>query len=195
MPLTTVCVYCGSSPGRLPAYVEAADGFGRLLAERGLRLVYGGGCTGLMGAVADGALAAGGEVIGVIPTGLVEKEVGHTGLSERIAVDSMHARKQRMAELSDVFVALPGGIGTLEELVEVFTWSQLGFQDKACGLLDVADFYAPLQAFLDHMVDHRFLKQAHRDTLFVDADPERLLDRLAAYAPSTEDKWLDRNLA
>ncbi|MEE4300077.1 MAG: TIGR00730 family Rossman fold protein [Pseudomonadales bacterium] len=191
MQLRSLCVYCGSSPGRLPAYVEAADAFGRLLATRGIRLVYGGGRTGLMGAVADGALAAGGEVLGIIPRGLVEKEVGHTGLTERQVVDSMHERKQRMADASDAFVALPGGIGTLEELIEVYTWSQLGFQDKPCGVLDVQGFYAPLEHFLDHMVDHRFLKQAHRATLFVEDDAARLLARLAAYEPSAGGKWMD----
>jgi uncharacterized protein (TIGR00730 family) len=195
MKLASVCVYCGSSPGRLPEYRAAADAFGRLLARRGLRLVYGGGSTGLMGAVADGALAEGGTVTGVIPRGLLHREVGHEGLTEQIPVASMHERKQRMAELADAFVALPGGIGTLEELVEVFTWSQLGFQDKPCALLDVADFYAPFRTFLDHMVTERFLKPAHRDTLFVESDPEQLLERLAAYEPSREDKWLDRNLA
>jgi len=177
--LQRVCVFCGSSPGRSPGHLQAATAFGRALAARGLGLVYGGAAVGLMGALADGVLAAGGEAIGVIPQGLLEREVGHRGLSELHVVDSMHTRKRTMAELSDAFVALPGGLGTLEELFEVLTWAQLGIHDKPCGLLDVAGFYAPLLAVLDHMEREQFIRREHRALLIVETSIDALLDRLA----------------
>ncbi len=178
MPLQRVCVFCGSNPGRSPSHLQAATAFGQALSARGLGLVYGGGAVGLMGALADAVLAAGGEAIGVIPQGLLEREVGHRGLSELHVVDSMHTRKRTMAELSDAFVALPGGLGTLEELFEVLTWAQLGIHAKPCGLLDVGGFYAPLLAVLDHMEREQFIRREHRVLLTVETSIDALLDRL-----------------
>jgi len=190
--LRRVCVFCGSSPGARPEYRATAEALGRMLAARGLGLVYGGGNVGLMGVLADAALAAGGEVIGVIPRALVDLEVAHTGLRDLRIVDSMHERKAAMAELAGAFVALPGGIGTLEELFEVWTWAQLGLHAKPCALLDVAGYYAPLVAFLEHAVAARFLRPVHRAMLTVTADPQALLDHLAAYSPPVVAKWIDR---
>ena len=187
-----VCVYCGSSPGADPAYAAALEALGREIAARGLGLVFGGGQVGLMGVVADSVLAAGGEVIGIIPRSLDEREVGHKGLTELRVVDTMHERKALMADLSDAFVAAPGGIGTLEELVEVYTWSQLGIHAKPVALLDTAGYWSPLVAWLDHAVEQRFLRPEHRDTLLVDDDPARLLDRLASWRAPAVEKWLDR---
>jgi uncharacterized protein (TIGR00730 family) len=178
----SVCVYCGSRPGRQPAYAEAARTLGHLIGERGWRLVYGGGKVGLMGIVADAVLAAGGEVIGVIPDSLMRREVGHPGLTELHVVPTMHLRKQMMAERADLFVALPGGIGTLEELYEVWTWRQLGYHDKPIGLLDSAGYYASLLAFMQHSVDEGFLAPEQMDALQVERDPAALLDRLASLA-------------
>jgi uncharacterized protein (TIGR00730 family) len=186
-----VCVYAGSNPGSDPAYADAAREFARLLAERGIGLVYGGGKVGLMGVLADTVLAAGGEVLGVMPQALVDREIGHHGLTELRVVGSMHERKALMADLSDAFVAVPGGIGTLEELIEVYTWSQLGIHEKACGLLNVRGYYDALAAFLDHAVDEGFLRPQHRAVLSVAADPGELLERLAAYEPPTVRKWLE----
>ncbi|HLO76698.1 MAG TPA: TIGR00730 family Rossman fold protein, partial [Magnetospirillum sp.] len=166
-----VCVFCGSSRGTNPAYAEAAAATGRLIAQRGLGLVYGGGDVGLMGIVANAALAAGGEVIGVIPDALMRMEVGNPNLTALHVVGTMHERKAMMAELSDGFIALPGGIGTLEELFEVWTWGQLGLHPKPLGLLDVAGYYDHLHAFLDHTVAEGFLKDRHRAMVAVDADP------------------------
>ncbi len=189
--LKRVCVYCGSNKGQNPAYGAAAQALGRLLAERGIGLVYGGGSVGLMGMVADAALAAGGEVIGVIPTRLLEKEVDHRGLSQLIVTETMHQRKARMAELSDGFIAMPGGIGTLEELFEVWTWTQLGYQGKPVGLLNVDGFYDSLIQFLDQLVQQGFLRAAHREILRVSGCPETLLGALSAFRPIAETKWTD----
>ena len=189
--MNSLCVFCGSSPGASPAYAEAAAHLGRTLAGRGLNLVYGGGRVGLMGVVADAALAAGGTVTGVIPEALATRELAHAALSDLQVVGSMHERKARMSELADGFIALPGGIGTLEEWFEVWTWSQLGFQPKPCGLLNVAGYYDHLLAFLDHMTAERFLTDIHRGMVVVDDDPERLLDRLAAWQPPRVRKWID----
>ncbi|HEX8444861.1 MAG TPA: TIGR00730 family Rossman fold protein [Allosphingosinicella sp.] len=181
-----ICVYTGSRPGSRPEYEAAARGFGTLLAERGIGLVYGGGHLGLMGVIADAALAAGGEVVGVIPQKLVEWEVAHSGLTELHVVHSMHERKQMMADLADAFVALPGGIGTMEELFEVWAWLHLGYHDKPCALLNVAGFYDPLIAFLDGMVIEGFLKTGTREMLLTGTDPDELLERLQEYrAPAT----------
>jgi uncharacterized protein (TIGR00730 family) len=188
--IARVLVFCGSSPGRRPEYAEQAAALGRLIAQRGLGLVYGGASVGLMGAVADGALAAGGEVIGVIPRQLVEHEIAHAGLTDLREVGTMHERKALMAELSDAVVALPGGTGTLDELFELFTWSQLGLHRMPMGLLDVAGYWQPLLAMLDHMVGERLLRSEHRDTLLVSADAAELLDELAAYRHLATDKWL-----
>jgi hypothetical protein len=190
-----VLVFCGSSPGARPEYAAAADELGRLLARRGLGLVYGGARVGLMGTVADGALAAGGEVTGVIPRKLVEHEIAHTGLTDLREVTTMHERKALMAELSDAVIALPGGTGTLDELFELFTWSQLGLVRMPIGLLDVAGYWQPLLAMLDHMVAERLLRAEHRDTLLVSTDAADLLDQLAAYRHEAADKWLDRRAA
>jgi uncharacterized protein (TIGR00730 family) len=185
-----LCVFCGSSAGDAPAYAAAARALGTALARREIGLVYGGASVGLMGAVADAALDEGGDVIGVIPEALVKKEVAHGGLVDLRIVGSMHERKALMAELSDGFIALPGGLGTLEELFEVWTWAQLGYHAKPCALLNVAGFYDPLIAFLDGVVAHRFLKPAHRDMLLVAEDSDALLDRLASYRPPDVGKWI-----
>lgn len=186
-----ICVYAGSNPGNHPAHRAAAEHLGRTLAERGTGLVFGGGRTGLMGALADGCMAAGGHVIGVIPSFLLEKEVGHRGVTELRIVGSMHERKTLMAELSDGFVALPGGIGTFEEMFEVWTWSQLGQHRKPCGLLNVEGFYDGLTAFLDGVVDEGFLKEEHRRTLLVSDDALVLLDAFATYRAPAGGKWLE----
>jgi hypothetical protein len=187
-----VCVYLGSSPGADPAYAAGVEALARACAGRGLGIVYGGGNVGLMGLLADTALAAGAEVIGVIPDGLLNREVGHRGLTDLRVVGSMHERKALMEELSDAFVAAPGGVGTLEELVEVFTWAQLGIHAKPVALLDTAGYWGPLAAWLDHAVEQRFLRAEHRDMLLRDDDPARLLDRLAGWRPQEVRKWLDR---
>ncbi|HXI84109.1 MAG TPA: TIGR00730 family Rossman fold protein [Verrucomicrobiae bacterium] len=192
MQIKALAVYCGSSPGLLPEYKEAAMTFGALLAREGIALVYGGGNVGLMGAAADGALQAGGKVIGVIPHALVAKELAHRGVTEFYPVDTMHQRKQKMADLADGFVALPGGIGTLEEIFEMLTWNQLHIHGKPCAFLNVAGYYEPLVRFLEHMVQQRFLKQAPFDALIVDSDGASLLARIRAYAPVKTDKWIDR---
>ena len=192
MSLVSICVFCGSSTGEHPAYRDAATALGRHLAERKIRLVYGGGAVGLMGIVADAALAAGGEVIGIIPESLKNAEVGHSGLTRLEVVDGMHARKARMAELSDAFIALPGGLGTLEELFEVWTWGQLGYHGKPLGLLEVNGFYEKLTGFLDHVVSEGFVRPHHRAMLQVDAKPDALLDALDAWEPVVQPKWVDQ---
>ena len=186
-----VCVYAGSNPGNDRAFADAARTLATVLAERGIGIVYGGGKVGLMGVIADSALAAGGEVIGVMPQALIDREIGHRDLTELQVVDSMHERKARMAELADVFIAVPGGIGTLEELIEVYTWSQLGIHDNGCGLLNVNGYYDGLVAFLDHAVDAGFLRPQHRDVLIVAEDPAELLDRLAVFEPPRVGKWVE----
>jgi uncharacterized protein (TIGR00730 family) len=186
-----LCVYAGSNAGTRPEYAEAAAALARELAARGIGLVYGGGKVGLMGVLADTVLASGGEAIGVIPQALMDREIGHAGLTELRVVGSMHERKALMAELADGFVAVPGGIGTLEELIEVFTWSQLGIHDKPCAVLDAGGFYASLLGLLDHMVHEGFLRQEHRDVMLADAEPARLLDRMAAWTPTAAHKWID----
>lgn len=190
--MQSVCVYCGASPGADPAFVPAAATVGRLLAESGRTLVYGGGRVGLMGAVADGALAAGGRVVGVIPQTLVDKEVAHRGLTELRVVGSMHERKALMADLSDGFLGMPGGIGTLEEFFEAWTWGQLGLHAKPYGLLDVAGFFGPLLGFLDRLVEQRFVRPEHRAMLLVGSDPGTLLSEMAAHRPAYLPKWIDR---
>ena len=190
-----VCIYCGSSPGALPDYATAARQCGTLLARRGLAVVYGGGNVGLMGIVADAALAAGGEVIGVIPRRMIARELAHGGVSSLIAVDSMHERKQKMADLADAFIARPGGIGTLEEMFEALTWLQLDLHRKPVGLLNVAGYYDALLAFLDHMQNQRFITPEHCESLVVDNTIEGLLDRLARYQHLPLGKWIDRELS
>lgn len=192
MAFQRICVYCGSSEGTSPAYAAAAHGFGRFLAERGIGVVFGGGRVGLMGRVADGALQAGGEVIGVIPEKLQALELSHLGLTELHIVDGMHSRKTKMAELSDAFVALPGGFGTLEEVFEVVTWTQLNYHRKPVGLLDVQGYYAPLVGFLDDAVREGFVRPGLRGLLVHDHDPAALLDKLAAMEIPEIEQWIER---
>ena len=185
-----VCVYCASNDGTQPVYLEAARDFGRTLAERGITLIYGGGCVGLMGALADAAMAAGGEVIGVMPHALVQREAAHHGITKLHIVDSMHTRKAMMADLADAFVAMPGGIGTLEEFFETWTWAQLGVHGKPIGLLNVADFWRPLVALLDHLGTEGFLRGAPRQSLLLHADGNAMLDALASFTPPPVRPWL-----
>ena len=192
MPVRSVCVFCGASIGSNPAYREAAVALGQTIARRGLTLVYGGGAVGLMGVVADAAMAAGGEVVGIIPQSLVDAEVGHTGLTRLEVVDGMHARKARMAELSDAFIALPGGLGTLEELFEVWTWGQLGYHAKPLGLLDVNGFYEKLGGFLDHIVEEGFVRPQHRAMLLLGQQPDELLDGMDTFIAPVVPKWVER---
>lgn len=188
--MRSVCVFCGSLTGSDPVYAEAARDFGRRLAARGLGLVYGGGHVGIMGAVADGVLGAGGTVVGVIPASMVERELAHPGLTECLVVRTMHERKALMNARSDAFVALPGGIGTLDELFEAWTWAQLGVHRKPVALLDVGGFWGPLVALADHLSERGFLADDSRDMLLADRDPERLLDRLDAWqAPPRALRW------
>jgi uncharacterized protein (TIGR00730 family) len=187
-----ICVYAGSNHGNHPAYAQAAAALARTLAERGIGVVYGGGKVGLMGVVADTALAAGAEVIGVMPQDLIDREIGHEGLTELRVVGSMHERKAQMAELSDGFVALPGGAGTLEELIEVYTWSQLGLHRKPMGVLNVRGYYDGLAGLLDHAVREGFLREQHRAALHVAGDPAELLARFDGWEPAFVAKWIDR---
>ncbi len=187
-----VAVYCGSNPGTRPAYGDAARRLGAELGARRLGLVYGGGNVGLMGILADAALGAGAEVVGVIPRAMVERELAHQGLTELRVVGSMHERKALMAELADAFVALPGGLGTLDELFEVWTWAQLGLHARPIGLLDVEGFFQPLVAHLDRAVAEGFVRPQHRAMVMIEREAAPLLDRFAAYRPPRVGKWLDR---
>ncbi len=187
-----LCVFCGSSPGARPGYRKAARQLGRTLAAKGIGLVYGGANVGLMGELAHSVIDAGGEVIGVIPQSLVDKEVAFTKLLDLRVTESMQQRKAQMAELADGFIAMPGGLGTLDELFEILTWAQLGIHQKPSGLLNVEGYFDPLLAILDAAVAERFLKPAHRSMLIVEHNPDRLLDRLEEFAPTLTGKWLDR---
>jgi len=188
-----ICVYCGSRPGDRPEYREAARAFGRELLRRDLGLVYGGGSVGLMGVVADEVVEGGGEAIGVIPEAIRAREVDHGDLTELHVVNSMHERKELMVELADGFVALPGGLGTVEELFEVLTWAQLGFHDDPVGLLAVGDYFDDLVAWLDGATEAGFVREEHRELLVVEEDPGALLDRFASYRPPDAEKWVDRD--
>jgi uncharacterized protein (TIGR00730 family) len=183
-------VFCGSSPGRRPAYAAAARAVGELLAQRRITLVYGGGNVGLMGILADSCLAAGGKVVGVIPQALAAKEIAHTGLTEMHVVGSMHERKALMADRADAFLGLPGGFGTWDEFCEVFTWSQLGILRKACALLNVEGYYDPFLNLADRACEDGFVLRQHREMLLADSDPVRLLDRVCEYDPPRFDKWM-----
>jgi uncharacterized protein (TIGR00730 family) len=187
-----LCVFSGSSPGAHPDYLQAANELGGALAGHDIGLVYGGAGVGLMGAVADAMLEAGGEAIGVIPQALVEREIAHPGLTDLRIVGSMHERKALMADLADGFVALPGGMGTLEELFEVYTWTQLGLHSKPLGLFDVRSYYAQLVAFLDHAVAERFVTVEHREMLVVEQRAEALLEAFARWQAPVRTKWIDR---
>jgi uncharacterized protein (TIGR00730 family) len=188
----SACVFCGSRSGTEPAYDEAARELGRTLAAENITLVYGGGRVGLMGVVAEAALGAGGEVVGVIPQALLEREIAHTGLTDLRVVGSMHERKALMSELSEGFIALPGGTGTLEEFFEVLTWAQLGEHRKPCALLNAGRYYDPLLVLFDHMVAKGFLSEEHRAMVLVETEPEALLEALAGYKPPRVVKWIDR---
>ena len=190
--MKSICVFCGSSDSLHADYITAAQTMGMTLAERGFRLIYGGGKTGLMGAVANGALSAGGEVIGVIIPSMNNKALAHDGLTRMDVTPDMHARKARMHELADGYIALPGGFGTFDELFETVTWSQIGHHEKPIGLLDTKNYYAPLLAALDHAVNEGFIFKEHRDTLFCDTDQNRLLDAMAQYEHPHEavKRWL-----
>ena len=188
--MKNICVYCGSNPGRLPEYRDAARLLGYEMASRGLGLVYGGASIGVMGAVADAVLERGGQAVGVIPYSLATKEVSHDGLDELIVVDSMHERKAKMAELSDGFIALPGGWGTIEEIFEMLTWAQLGFHEKPCGLLNVAAYYDQLFAFLENAIEQQFVKEEYRPMIIMDEAPAVLLDRFDHYRAPQVKKWI-----
>lgn len=191
--MKSICVFCGSNAGGARVYKDLAKELGYLLAENQQTLVYGGGNVGLMGIIADACLEKGGEVVGVIPGFLQDKEVGHDGLSEMIVVNTMHERKQRMADLSDGFVAMPGGFGTMDELCEILTWGQLGLHGNPIGLLNVNGYFDPLISMFDHMVAERFLNPQNRAMVLVDQQPRQLLQLMDAYQPPDVEKWLDRS--
>ena len=189
--MKSICVYCGSNAGSKPAYTERAIALGDRIAKEGLQLVYGGGNVGLMGIVADAVLAAGGEVVGVIPEQLVNWEVAHKGVTRLEVVANMHERKKRVFDLSDAFVALPGGFGTLDEMFEMLTWRQLGIGDKPCAFLDVEGFYTPLMGMIDRMVEERFLHPEQRNDLWHGDDLDAMVAWMRAYTPAQTDKWMD----
>ncbi len=186
-----ICVFCGSSAGEDVRYLDAADRFGNILARESLELVYGGSRVGMMGRIAAATLQAGGRVIGVIPGAIMNRELAHQELTELRVVKSLHERKNEMAELSDAFVALPGGLGTLEEFCEVLTWAQLGLHQKPCALLDVGGFFQPLIRFLDHMTREGFMSRSHRDMVIVEEDPEAILGRLGGYVAPSTPRWIE----
>ena len=187
-----ICVYCGSSPGNNPVYIQAAEALARALVHRNIGLVYGGASVGVMGAIANAVMRQGGEVIGIIPQALMRREIGNDHLTELQVVDSMHERKAAMADQSDGFIALPGGMGTLEEIFEILTWAQLGFHQKPCALLNVNHYYDSLQTFLLHSVQEGFLSRDHHHLLQVHDDPSALLDHFRDFSPAPMDKWLDK---
>ena len=190
MKIKKICVYCGSSPGKNPAYLQAAEGLARHMCKRGIGLVYGGAAIGVMGAVANAVLEGGGEAIGIIPRSLAVKEVAHSNLTELHVVASMHDRKAMMAELSDGFIALPGGWGTLEEIFEILTWAQLGFHHKPCGLLNIAGYYDGLIGFLDDAFEQQFVNELCRPMLMKAPEPTELLDQFAEYRAPRVRKWV-----
>ena len=193
MKIKRICVYCGSSPGKSPAYITAAKQLASVLSERGIGLVYGGATVGVMGAIADAVLEAGGEAIGVIPKSLAVKELAHENLSELHVVASMHERKAMMAELSDGFVALPGGWGTLEEIFEILTWAQLGFHDKPCGLLNIDGYYDGLIGFLENSFEQQFVNELCRPMLMTARDPKALLKQFTSYQAPKVRKWMSED--
>lgn len=191
--LSSICVYCASSPGVDPGFAASAASLGQLLARRGVQLVYGGGHVGLMGVVADAALAEGAEVHGVITRALENKEIAHRGLTTLQVMETMHDRKAAMADMADAFIMLPGGFGTLEEFLEVVTWTQLGVHTKPCGVLNVRGFFDPLVALFETATQERFVRNEHRDMVIIESDAATMLDRLSSWTPVTIDKWLDRS--
>jgi uncharacterized protein (TIGR00730 family) len=190
--LKRIAVFCGSSNGASDLYIEGAKALGRELAKRNISLVYGGASVGVMGAVADAVLEAGGHVIGVMPTFLEEREISHKNLSELIVVGSMHERKAKMAELVDGFITLPGGPGTLEEFFEIFTWAQLGLHQKPCGLLNINDYYTPLISLFNHMTEEQFLQEKYRSMALVDTEPQGLLDQFNTYQPPSVKTYITK---
>ena len=190
--MKNICVFCGSSPGADPAYLQMANKLGEEISTRGLGLVYGGSNLGLMGAVAKSALSGGACVTGIMPK-VFEGRVQHPNLTELIITDTMHQRKAKMFEISDGFIALPGGFGTFEELLEILTWSQIGYSSKPCGIINVNGYYDELLKFFDRAVEMRFVKQEHRDAIIVDSDPKIILDKFDKYKPIIIDKWIDRD--
>ena len=191
--MKSICVFCGSSYGTRETYADAARATGRVIADQGYTLVYGGARVGLMGTVADAALEAGGKVIGVLPKALEDKEIGHEGLTELHLVGSMHERKAKMADLSDAFIALPGGVGTLEEIFEVWTWGQLGYHKKPCGFLNIDGYYDHLIRFLDHQTDQGFTKDVMRDMVQIAGTPEEMVGLFENYTPPSAPKWIKRD--
>ena len=191
--MTRICVFCGSSTGLRPTYVDAARAMGLALVRRRLGLVYGGGCVGLMGTIAEAVLKGGGEVIGIIPEALVERELAHRELAQLIVVRSMHERKAKMAELSDAFIAMPGGFGTFEEFCEIITWAQLGLHLKPCALLNGDGYYDALLMLFDRAVEEGFLRPTNRRLVIEETDPHRLLEALASYTPPPTEKWIGRD--
>ncbi len=187
-----ICVFCGSNKGAKPAYIEAAKSLGKVLVEKNIGLVYGGGKVGLMGVIADEVLAGSGEVIGVIPQSLVAREVAHQNVTQMHIVNSMHERKALMADLSDGFMALPGGMGTFDEFCEILTWAQLGIHQKPCGILNIENYFTPLLAMFDHAMREGFLRDTHRAMVIEATEPETLLELFAKYQPQHIEKWLDR---
>ncbi|WP_114241233.1 TIGR00730 family Rossman fold protein [Dyella sp. C9] len=191
---TALCVYCGSSSGKHPQYLEQARAFGAEMARRGIALVYGGGKVGLMGTVADAVLAGGGEVIGVIPRQLVEREVAHKGLTELVVVETMHQRKTRMFELSDAFVALPGGFGTMDEMFEMLTWAQLGLHRFPCAFLNVRQYYDPLRGMMDHMAEEGFITPGQRESVWFGEDMQALFDWMPTYEGDRAARLVDKRI-
>jgi len=189
-PMKYICVYCGSSPGKNSAYIEAAQSLGKSLVENNIGLIYGGASVGTMGALANTVLDCGGEVIGIMPQSLVDKEVSHMGLTELKVVTSMHERKALMCDLADGFIALPGGFGTLDELFEMLTWSQLGYHHKPIGLLNVNHYFDYLNSFIKHAVEEHFIKPIHRDMILVSVDANQLTEQLLKHRPPKADKWM-----
>src|SRR5215510_3261700 len=188
-----ICIFCGSSTGTRSEYAETARAMGQALLRRGIGLVYGGGCVGLMGIVADAVMGGGGEVVGVIPEALVTRELAHGDITQLIVVHSMHERKAKMAELSDAFIAMPGGYGTFEEFCEIITWAQLGLHRKPCGLLNVDRYYDPLLMLFDRAVAEGFLRAANRQIVIQESDPQRLLNLIATYSPPQTETWIGRD--
>ncbi len=186
-----ICVFCGSNKGVRPAYIAAAKALGQAFVKRNIGLVYGGGNVGLMGIIADEVLALGGEAVGVIPQSLVRREVAHQNLTKQHIVNTMHERKALMADLSDGFIAMPGGMGTFDEFCEILTWAQLGIHHTPCGILNVENYFTPLLTMFDHAVTEGFLRNSHRALILEATEPESLLDALAAYQPQHAEKWLD----
>src|SRR5262249_23248571 len=191
--MTRISIFCGSNTGFRTAYADAARAMGQALIRRGIGLVYGGGCVGLMGTIADAVMKGGGEVIGVIPDALVERELAHGDISQLIIVRSMHDRKAKMAELSDAFIAMPGGYGTFEEFCEIITWAQLGLHRKPCGILNVEGYYDPLLALFDRAVPEGFLRPTNRQLVIEESDPDRLLGTLGSYTPPRIETWIGRD--